>query len=74
MLNGNRPVNSNIMKYNIKRDIRRLSVRLAVIEQKCDFIMSQLSSIKIGNDIDELIDRMHRHARSMRDDSKRAKP
>lgn len=61
------------MKYNIKRDIRRLSVRLAVIEQKCDVIMSQLSSIKIGNDIDELIDRMHHQARSMRDDTKRAK-
>ena len=62
------------MKYNIKRDIRRLSVRLAVIEQKCDVIMSQLSSIKIGNDIDELIDRMHHQARSMRDDTERAKP
>lgn len=62
------------MKYNIKRDIRRLSVRMAVIEQKCDLIMAQLSSMKIVHDLDELIERMHRHARSMRDDSKRAKP
>ena len=62
------------MKYNLTRDIRRLSVRMAVIEQKCDLIMAQLSSMKIGHDLDELIERMHRHARSMRDDSKRAKP
>lgn len=73
-MDGNRPVNNNDMKYRIKRDIRRLSVRLAVIEQKCDHIMAQLSSMKIGHDLDELIERMHRHARSMRDDSKRAKP
>lgn len=61
------------MKYNIKRDIRRLSVRLAVIEQKCDMIMAQLSSMRIGNDIDELIDRMHDYARSQRDDMRRTK-
>lgn len=59
------------MKYKMKRDIRRLSVRLAVIEQKCDTIMAQLSSLRIRNDIDELIDRMHQHARSMRDDSRK---
>lgn len=62
------------MKYNIKRDIRRLSVRMAVIEQKCDLIMAQLSSMKIVHDLDELIDKIHRNARSMRDDTKRKKP
>ncbi|MBR4828859.1 MAG: hypothetical protein IKZ92_03570 [Muribaculaceae bacterium] len=57
------------MKHN-KRELRRLAVRVAVIEQKCDLILAQISTLRACNGLDELIDRMHRQARAMREDVK----
>lgn len=55
------------MKHNEMKEFRRLSVRLAVIEQKCDLILAQLSTMNARNGLDEMIDRLHRQARAMRD-------
>ncbi len=57
------------MKHN-KSELRRLAVRVAVIEQKCDLILAQLSTLRTCNGLDELIDRMHRQARAMREELK----
>ncbi|MBQ7205014.1 MAG: hypothetical protein IJS04_04135 [Muribaculaceae bacterium] len=55
------------MKHDKTKELRRLSVRLAVIEQKCDLILAQLSTMNARNGLDEMIDRLHRQARAMRD-------
>lgn len=57
------------MKNN--KECRRLVARVSAIEQKCDLILSQLKSLRVCNDIDELIDRLHRQARAMRKDLQR---
>ncbi len=57
------------MKNN--KECRRLVARVSAIEQKCDLILSQLKSLRVSNDIDELIDRLHRQARAMRKDLRR---
>lgn len=57
------------MKHDTK-ELHRIAVRVAVIEQKCDIILSQLSTLRTKADIDELIDRMHRQARAMRDQAR----
>jgi hypothetical protein len=58
------------MKHNTK-ELYRISARLAIIEQKCDLILSQLSALKARDGLDALIDRLHRQARSMRHDRRR---
>lgn len=55
-----------IMKHSNNYELRRIAARVAAIEQKCDIIIAQLSVIRAKGNIDELIDRMHRCARSMR--------
>lgn len=57
------------MKNN--KDYRRLLARVSVVDQKCDLILAQLKSLRVSNDIDELIDRLHRQARAMRKDLRR---
>ncbi len=58
------------MKHNTK-ELYRISARLAIIEQKCDLILSQLSALKARDGLDALIDRLHRQARAMRHDRRR---
>ena len=48
------------------RELHRIAARLAVVEQKCDLILSQLSTLRACDGIDGLIERLHRQARSMR--------
>jgi hypothetical protein len=59
-----------IMKRDTK-EIYRISARLAAVEQKCDLILSQLSGLRVRDGLDELIDRLHRQARTMRRDCRR---
>ena len=54
------------MKHKGMKELHRISVRVAVIEQKCDLILAQLSTMNARNGLDELIDRLHRQARAMR--------
>lgn len=56
----NEPTNQN-------DELCRISAKLAVIEQKCDLILAQLSSLKTNERLDELINRLQSSARSMRE-------
>ena len=58
------------MKHEAK-ELHRISARLAVIDQKCDLILSQLSALRARAGLDALIDRLHRQARAMRHDRRR---
>lgn len=58
------------MKHESK-ELHRISARLAVIDQKCDLILSQLSALRAREGLDALIDRLHRQARAMRHDRRR---
>lgn len=58
------------MNYHRNRKNRRLS-RSARIEKKCDRILSELKILKSfrntrNEEIDDVIERMHRNAREMR--------
>ena len=48
------------------RELHRIAARMAVVEQKCDLILAQLSTLRAREGIDGLIERMHRQARAMR--------
>ena len=56
----NEPTNQN-------DELCRISAKLAVIEQKCDLILAQLSNLKTNERLDELINRLQSCARSMRE-------
>lgn len=58
------------MKHEAK-ELHRISARLAVVDQKCDLILSQLSALRAREGLDALIDRLHRQARAMRHDRRR---
>ena len=58
------------MKHEAK-ELHRISARLAVIDHKCDLILSQLSALRAREGLDALIDRLHRQARAMRNDRRR---
>lgn len=59
------------MKHNESKELHRIAVRVAVIEQKCDLILAQLSTLRTKGSIDDLIDRLHWQARSMRKEARR---
>ena len=59
------------MRRNKAKELDRLRARVAVIEQKCDLLTAQVKSLRLERDIDELIERLHRHARSARNDLRR---
>lgn len=52
---------------NQEDELYRISAKLAVIDQKCDLILSQLASLKTSERLDELINRLQGCARSMRE-------
>ena len=51
---------------NTNEELDRLEARMVSIEQKCDLILSQLSGLRVREGIDELINRLHETAKSMR--------
>ena len=53
------------LDYNV---LNTIAAKLAVIEQKCDIILSQLSGLRTNERLDELINRLHDTAKSMRND------
>lgn len=57
----NEPTNKN-------NELDRIAAKLAVIEQKCDLILAQLSNLKTNERLDELISRMSETAKAMRND------
>lgn len=57
------------MKH-IMKELCRLSARMAAIEQKCDLILSELSAMRAHDGLDEMIDRLHRQARAMREEAR----
>lgn len=58
------------MKHETK-ELHRITSRLAKIDQKCDLILAQLSTLSTRDGLDSIIDRLHRQAKALRRDVRR---